>query len=211
MNRSTAVLSAALAVCSLVIAGLGWTTWSLSSRVAALEMVAAQSLVRSGAARSGGGTTADDVAAIEQAVATWKEARAGEGGMTEDEAAALIEQTLEETLERKAEERETEKIDQYMKMAEESMRVEVEDLAKEYGLTDEQVGRTVDLLVQGMYEGQDLREDLKAGEITMREAKEEGEIIKREYEETLTEILGVEAYEALGRAFYGDGGWSAAK
>ncbi len=40
---------------------------------------------------------------------------------------------------------------------------------------------------------------------------EEGELIKTEYAEALTEILGEEAYEELGKSFYGEGGWASAR
>ena len=207
MQRSILFGSAIAAIGALLICALGVSNWRLSRRVAALEMVAAQQLVRTGNATE----EATDVAAIQEAVAVWREARSGEGSMTEEEAAALVEDAVEEAVERKADERKTEEVDQYMKMAEDSMRVEVEDLAEDHDLTEAQVNQVVDLLVQGMYEGHELREDLKAGTITMRQAKEEGEVIKEEYADALTEILGEEAYEALGKRFYGEGGWAAAR
>ena len=182
MQRSTLFFTAFVAIGALVLSALGVSNWRLSRRVAALEMVAAQQLV----ARSEAGGQGADVAAIQKAVEVWRDARAGEGSMTEEEAAALVEATVEDAIERKADERKSAEVEQYMKMAEEGMRVEVEDLADEFELPEATVNQVVDLLVQGLYEGHALREDLKAGNITMREAKEEGEVIKQEYADALT-------------------------
>ena len=207
MKGSTVVMALFLALGGVLLAALGVSNWRLSQRVTALEMVAARGLVRPGEAPA----DAPDVDAIESAVAALRVARSGEGSMSEEEAVALIEATLDDTLDRKADERKTAEVDQYMKMAEESIRVDVEDLIREFDLPDDKVQRVVDLLVQGMYEGHELREDLKAGNITMREAKEEGEVIKKEYADALIELLGQEAYEELGRKFYGEQGWAAAR
>jgi hypothetical protein len=208
MPRSPLTLTLAALITAVLVAVLGASHWRLNRRVAALEMVAARSLVTQG---EPGTASTSDVAAIEKAVAVWRDARAGEGAMTEDQAAALVEAAVDDAIERKADERKNEEVDRYMKMAEESMRVEVEDLGTKFNLGEEKVNQVVDLLVQGMYEGHELREDIKAGTISMREAKEEGEVIKQEYADALTELLGEEAYEELGRSFYGEGGWESAR
>ena len=207
MARPPLAATSLALVLSLLIGALGASHWRMSRRVSALEMVAARGLSAPGEQH----TSSSDVAAIENAVTAWREARAGEGEITEEQAAELIEAAVDEAVERKADQQKTAEVDRYMKMAEESMRVEVEDLATQFDLSEAKVNQVVDLLVQGMYEGHELREDIKAGTISIREAKEEGELIKTEYAEALTEILGEEAYEELGKCFYGEGGWASAR
>jgi len=205
MNRSTFVLAAFIAVLGTLLVGLGVNNWRMGRRVAALEMVVAQSLKSQGSAPTAANT--DNQQAVQVAIEAWRAARSGgEDAMDEEEAAALVDAAIEK-LEDKAKEKQDAEVQRYIEMAEEGIRVEVEDLQREYSLSDDQVAKTIDLSVQGMIEGWELQEDLKAGDLTVREAKEEGEVIKSEYMETLLEILGEAAFEALGQKFYPGKGW----
>ncbi len=203
MNRSTIVVALLIGTLGLLIVGLGVSNWRLGRRVAGLEMVVAQGLKSQESKVSG-----SDQQAIQVALQAWRQARSGEAaGMDEDEAAALVEAALDEALDRKTQEATEAAVDRYMEMAEESIQVEVEDLQEDFNLSDDQVARTIDLTVQGMIEGYELQEDLKKGDISVRQAKEEGEIIKQDYYAALIEILGEAAFEGLGERFYPGKGW----
>ncbi len=127
--------------------------------------------------------------------------------MDEEEAAALVEVALEEALERKTQEAEDAEIDRYLEMATESIEVEVEDLQDEFPLSDEQITRAINISVEGLHEGFELRQAIERRDISMRQAKAEGEALKQDYQDALLEVLGDAAFFALGEKFYPGRGW----
>jgi hypothetical protein len=128
--------------------------------------------------------------------------------MTQEEAAEMVAVALDEAWTRKTAQLRAEEVQTYRRLAEEKITNEVDDLAEEYDLTGDQMDRTIELLLDGIEAGHALREGIKSGELSLREAEEEGEELKLGYAASLTEVLGAEAYEALGRQFYGPGGWA---
>jgi hypothetical protein len=122
--------------------------------------------------------------------------------------AEMVAVALDEAWTRKTAQLRAEEVQTYRRLAEEKITNEVDDLAEEYDLTGDQMDRTIELLLDGIEAGHALREGIKSGELSLREAEEEGEELKLGYAASLTEVLGAEAYEALGRQFYGPGGWA---
>ena len=142
--------------------------------------------------------------------AALREAQADGSVITEDEALAIAEAVVEDTFDRKSEERREQETEKWMELARQKMQVDIEDFGETEDLTSAQVEKTTQALVDAMQAGRLLSEQLRDGTMEMREAVDEGEEIKAALEEELTEILGDEAYEALGVKFYGERGWEAA-
>jgi hypothetical protein len=214
MDKTTATLGFGL----VLLVALGGHAVYLQSRVSSLEAEIG-SLQTDGSGVGPAASPRDarspeaDRVAIAKTVKALREATERGEALTEQETEALVQSVVEDAVDeafgRKAEQRELKQTDRQMQMMEDSVRVEVEDLGKDFDLSDDDVTRSVEVLVGAMYEGQAIREQLRDESMTMREAKTQGDALKTEIETDLREILGDEAYEELGRRFYGEQGWDA--
>ncbi len=206
MTRKDVGFLGLIALIGVVLTVLGTANWRMGQRVETLELIVAQGLSVN-AARTDAGTDAE---VTQRALKMWREEQAASdtpNPMTEERAAELIEAALDDAVERKAAETKEAEVARYMEVAEESIRMEVEDLQKAFSLTDAQRDGAIELTVQGMVDGHHLRKDLENGDITVRQAKEEGEVIKQDYYDELEALLGTDAFEALGEQFYPGKGW----
>ena len=211
-HRST-VLTVLLAVTGLALAGLAVQHWRLSNRVAALEAVAAQQLVQQAVPET------STVEALQTAMTAWRDAQDGDGSMSQAEAAELVQTaldsalqtTLDDALDRRAEARQLERKERFLTVAEQGIRGEVEELAADYGLTEAQVSSASEVMVQGLQDGMELRGSVLRGDVTLFEARSEGQAIRESVQDTLTDVLGVDAFEELGRRLHGEDGWAAAR
>lgn len=214
MTRSTRLFAALFATTAVALTMLSVVHWQLSRRVAALEVVAARRLVNEAQPE------ASTVQSLQTAVTAWREAQeGGEGAMTQEEAAELVqvalddalEATLDDALDRRAEAREEERVQRFVEVAQESLRGELDGLAQDYGLNDDQVAVASDVMVQGLNEGLELRSAVMRGDVSVLDARSEGQLLRTEVADSLTEALGADAYDELGRRLHGEGGWESAR
>lgn len=222
MDKSMVALLGSLGVLVLALGAVGASHMSLSQRVTVLEGELAKAQVAvpgeaEGAAVTpergadpSGATPKANERAVKDMAAALREAQADGSVITEDEALAIAEAVVEDTFDRKSEERRAQETDKWMELARQKMQVDIEDFGEAEDLTSAQVEKTTEALVDAMQAGRVLSEQLRDGNMEMREAVDEGEEIKAALEEELTEILGDEAYDALGVKFYGERGWEAA-
>ena len=213
MLSTTRILAILLATTGLALIVLGVQHWQLTKRVANLEAVAAQQLVTRATPET------STVEALQTAAAAWREAQTGaEGAVTPNEAAELVQAaldkalmtTLDDALERRATAKEQARTEQFLSVAQQGIQGEVEAIADEFGLTEAQVAQASDVMVQGMHEGMELRSAVFRGEVSVLDARSEGQAIRQDVTGTLQDVLGGDAYDALGQRLHGEGGWDAA-
>lgn len=212
-GTTRAVWALVVAVLGLVVV-VGWQAWTVSglgNRVAALEAGATQNETDSTRTRSG--QPEDDAQgdggdnAVSNAMQQWRAARAGTGELGEEEAAELVEVAVEEAIERRRSEEETEQRELKRDIATQSIVMVVEDVGDEYGFSPKAEDAIIDMLVGGLADGERLKQQLEDGEISLRDAKEEGESIRAQYVEEITKLVGEEATDALGERLRPGRGW----
>ena len=213
MNRMIMWLAAYAVGMTLLVGGLGLAHWRLSSRVAALEVVAAQQVLDRATPE------ASTVQALQTAAAAWRDAQAGEAGsLPQEEAAELVqvaldralETTLDDALEQRAAAREQERRQRFLSVAEQGIEVQLEELALDYDLTEAQTAQAGEVLLSTLQDGMELRRAVGNGEVSLLEARAEGQLLREGLADSLQDTLGADAYEDLGRRFHGEGGWEAA-
>lgn len=210
--NTTRILAGISVVTTIALVALGIYAWQLSRRVAALEVVTAHRLAEDAS------PGAPAVQSLQKAMTAWREARSGGTAMTEDQAADLVqealddalESTLDDALDRRAEARRSERTQRFLDVAEQNIRMQVDELAADHRLTEEQSAEAVDVMVTALRGRSELRRAVMSGDLTVVEARGEGEVLREAFEEDLSRTIGAEAYEDLGRRLNGEEGWDAA-
>lgn len=190
----------------VVVALLGWQSWTmagLQGRVAVLEQVAATNLGGPGVAMDGA-QSQEVVARAVKAVQAAQTEAAGKGlteeqtqALVEEALAATLEDTLEDTLDAREARQKDERTEQWLAMATESMQLELEDLAQDHGIDEETQDTVLTLLVDATREGVEIRRALGDGDISVREAKAEGEALENDLAVELDELLGRDVNDEL--------------
>ena len=121
--------------------------------------------------------------------------------------ATVIESAVEEAIERHDAERKQDQREGWTAVATQRFEAQVEEVGEEYNLSVAVQNQVVDILVDGMQAGMDLRHDVGSGELTYAEAKEEGAALKQDTADTVTELIGEDAAEALWSDMKSGGGW----
>ena len=196
MDRSTIALLGSIGCLLLALGAVGASHVTLSQRVAVLEGELRAAAVPASVGKASGApvavpaeTPTPDAPANARAVKSMaealREAQADGSVITEDEALAIAEAVVEDTFDRKSEERRAQETDKWMRLAQEKMQVDIEDFGEAEDLTSGQVAKTTEVLVDAMDAGRVLSEQLRDGTIEMREAVEEGEELKADIEHAL--------------------------
>lgn len=115
---------------------------------------------------------------------------------TPEEQEALVD-IIEQTLEERETERKEAEVAQWLSMAQEGLELKVEAVAESYPIPSSTQEDIVDLMVDGMAAGIDLKQRVQEGSLSVRDAKAEGQALREETAAAITELIGEEAAEAL--------------
>ena len=204
-----------------VIAALGvlvfWQAWALSdvkARLAAVE-VGLEEASTSRTARTRNAPDREDrrQSRRDRSESTGSERRSAARSRTSSEPddgendATVIESAVEEAIERHDAERKQDQREGWTAVATQRFEAQVEEVGEEYNLSVAVQNQVVDILVDGMQAGMDLRHDVGTGELTYAEAKEEGAALKEDTADTVSELIGEDAAEALWSDMKSGGGW----
>ena len=203
---------AAGAFAAVSIAMLGWQSWTLAGvngRLSVLEQLMAADLRGSGGTAAAGTRDEPDRQAVDMALKAWKSASAeAQGqGLSKAETAEMMEAALERAFERKTAENKAEATEKWIAMATENIELELEELVADYDIPEASQVAVVDLLVGGMHDGIQLKRDVRDGDISLREAKAEGQALQDDFLVSLTELIGEEAADELGERLKPGEGW----
>ncbi len=208
---------------SALLAGLSvtivWQAWALSdvkTRLAAVEASVSEtgastkatvrSNDRSRSARSGNVVRATDADRKSRSGDVRSEGRVSQEESDDD--VTVIQAEIEEAVERKLAERKKDDRAGWMSIAAQRYEMQVSEVGEEYDISIDVQNKVIDILVDGMHAGIAIREDIASGEITYAEAKQEGAALKEETAETVSDLIGEEAAEALWEDMKsGGGGW----
>ncbi|MEN0062828.1 MAG: hypothetical protein AAGA48_11810 [Myxococcota bacterium] len=129
-------------------------------------------------------------------------------GMAEGDVEALVGSTVEELLETREAVKKQEATDKWVEQASEGTLVELERVVERHGLSDAALKEAHDMLVESLYYTVELKQSLDEGEISVREAKLDGEAYVVNLGRQLDDVLGETASAELGQAIRPGKGWN---
>jgi len=201
----TLLLAAALGVEVTKFQALSDQLTELENRIAAVESGEAPPINSSEANRRLASAATQRTRRSTSGTAT--AASGTQSQVVEEEVAEVVEATMEEMLEQREEERKAEATEKWIDQASESSLIEIERAAETYDISEEKVEAAHAVLVDSLYATIELKEALDAEELTVREAKAEGNVLLKEIHDELVGLLGDEATEELGAAIRPGRGW----
>lgn len=203
--------AATLALGAALVWQVGQTR-GLSERIATLEAQPASGAAP--ASTSGGGEVrgfaarSDERKAMRAAVAEAASAARAEG-MDEEQVAELVETRMEEMLDAREARQRDEQTQQWLSQASEGTLIQIEKLAEEHQLSEQAVAQAHEIVVDSLYFTVDLKQSLSDGDISVRQAQEDGNEYLADMRSELVKVMGEEATEELGWAIRPGMGWKA--
>lgn len=194
----------------LLLGAIAWQTWTLqdlSTRVADLEdsratsqAIATVSSRRQAAQRSPAPRSPAAEEAIVARVAERLAEQQGEEGVSEA-TSEQIREVLDEEFDRLADERKDREVGQWVEMASQSVSHDVGKIGEDYDIAEATQQEVVDLIVESLWTGVDIRAAIASGDMTVGEAKEQGEVIDQELKDRIVGLIGEDATDDLFERF----------
>jgi len=118
-----------------------------------------------------------------------------------------FEDAVEDAVEKREARKRAEGQERWVKNNSDGLRYQLDKLAGDYGLNDQQVEAAMVYIDEILYETVDLREQLREEKITVPEAMEHGDRVLNQLRDDLNEAIGVEATDKMGDMIRPGQGW----